>query len=123
MNTGDSSDKLNCLGEWFRAFSTGHRLRIVQTLATGAKTVTEIGKETNIEIVNVSHHLSILRTAKVVAFAKVGRSSAYFLKEAVIVGNEVILREPESGVAISIPRLAAKDLRFVEASIPQLKVE
>lgn len=58
------------------------RLRIVQLLAGGSKNVTEMARLLNVEIVNVSHHLGVLRGAELVTDEKVGRFVIYKLNEA-----------------------------------------
>lgn len=55
------------------------RLRIVDTLIDGEKNVGEIATVLGVEIVNVSHHLQVLRLAKVVDNEKRGRFVAYIL--------------------------------------------
>ena len=66
------ADLLQALGE-------PSRLRIVDFLRSGSKNVTEISRLMREEIVNVSHHLSVLREAGLVQDRKDGRFVIYSL--------------------------------------------
>ena len=55
------------------------RIRILDVLRTGPKNVTELAKALKVEIVNVSHHLSVLRHAGLVETRKDGRFVVYAL--------------------------------------------
>lgn len=55
------------------------RLRIVRHLAGGPSNVTKIAVDIGVEIVNVSHHLNLLKSAGVVASEKDGRFVVYSL--------------------------------------------
>lgn len=68
--------------EILQAISEPTRLRIIRALAQGSKNVTEMAKLLNVEIVNVSHHLGVLRSAGLVVDEKVGRFVVYKLDEA-----------------------------------------
>ena len=56
-----------------------HRLRIIDGLRTGSKNVTELATLLGVEIVSVSHHLGVLRAAKLVNDVKDGRFVIYSL--------------------------------------------
>ena len=56
-----------------------HRIQIIDVLRTGPKNVTEIAKALKTEIVNASHHLSVLRKAGLVENSKDGRFVIYSL--------------------------------------------
>jgi ArsR family transcriptional regulator, nickel/cobalt-responsive transcriptional repressor len=66
------ADKLQAIAEM-------NRIRIIDCLRTGSKNVTELAKLLNVEIVNVSHHLGVLRTAGLVQDEKHGRFVVYSL--------------------------------------------
>jgi DNA-binding transcriptional ArsR family regulator len=66
------ADLLQALGE-------PNRLRIVDLLRSGSKNVTEISRLMQEEIVNVSHHLSVLRDAGLVENRRDGRFIIYSL--------------------------------------------
>jgi ArsR family transcriptional regulator len=62
-----------------KAVADPDRLKIVESLRHGSKTVTDLAKILRAEIVNVSHHLGVLRRRKIVAFQKKGRFVHYTL--------------------------------------------
>lgn len=55
------------------------RIRIIDALKTGPKHVTEIATVLNIEIVNASHHLGVMRQNGLVQDEKKGRFVIYSL--------------------------------------------
>jgi DNA-binding transcriptional ArsR family regulator len=61
------------------ALAAPERLKIVRFLAGGAHTVTEIADMLGIPAVNLSHHLSVLKHAKLIAGKKRGRFVWYAL--------------------------------------------
>lgn len=65
--------------EMLQALAEPTRLRIVELLLAGEKNVTEIATELGVEIVNVSHHLKVLRMARIITDEKRGRFVAYTL--------------------------------------------
>ena len=62
-----------------QAIAEPNRIRIIDCLRTGAKNVTELAKLLQVEIVNVSHHLGVLRQASLVEDKKDGRFVIYSL--------------------------------------------
>ena len=64
-----------------------NRIQIIDVLRTGPKSVTEIAKALKIEIVNASHHLSVLRNAGLVENRKDGRFMIYSLDPKFVAGN------------------------------------
>ena len=62
-----------------QGIADGNRIRIIECLRTGSKNVTELAKLLNVEIVNVSHHLGVLREAGLVQDEKHGRFVVYSL--------------------------------------------
>jgi ArsR family transcriptional regulator, nickel/cobalt-responsive transcriptional repressor len=62
-----------------QAIAEPNRIRIIECLRAGSKNVTELAKLLNVEIVNVSHHLGVLRTAGLVHDEKQGRFVVYSL--------------------------------------------
>jgi ArsR family transcriptional regulator, nickel/cobalt-responsive transcriptional repressor len=66
-----------------RALAEVDRLRIIQCLREGPRYVGELAKLLNVEIVNASHHLGILRRTGVVLNERRGRSVLYRLNPAV----------------------------------------
>lgn len=65
--------------ELLQAIAEPNRIRIIECLRTGSKNVTELAKLLNVEIVNVSHHLGVLRQAGLVQDEKQGRFVVYSL--------------------------------------------
>ncbi len=62
-----------------KAMADPDRLRIVQCLRAGPKNVSEIATELGEEIVNVSHHLGVLRNAGIALDERHGRFIVYRL--------------------------------------------
>jgi ArsR family transcriptional regulator len=62
-----------------QAIAEPNRIRIIECLTDGSKNVTELAKLLNVEIVNVSHHLGVLRSAGLVVHKKKGRFVVYSL--------------------------------------------
>jgi ArsR family transcriptional regulator len=65
--------------ELLHALAEPHRIRIIDCLRSGSMHVTQLAKALGIEIVNVSHHLSVLRNAGLVEDIKTGRFVIYAL--------------------------------------------
>jgi DNA-binding transcriptional ArsR family regulator len=61
------------------ALAAPERLRIIQFLRDGPRNVTEIATMLGIHMVNVSHHMGVLRQAHLVAKRKQGRFVIYSL--------------------------------------------
>ena len=64
-----------------QALAEPNRIRIIECLREGSKNVTELAKLLNVEIVNVSHHLGVLRQAGLVQDEKHGRFVVYSLHQ------------------------------------------
>ncbi len=65
--------------ERLKALADPDRLRIVQLLRGGPRNVSEIAGELNADLANVSHHLQVLKEAKVVKSEKQGKEMHYSL--------------------------------------------
>ncbi len=74
----DTLESKRCAG-LLRAVADPERLRIIQCLRDGPKNVSEIAALLGVEIVNVSHHLGVLRAASLVLDDKQGRFVYYRL--------------------------------------------
>ncbi|MCI0702928.1 MAG: metalloregulator ArsR/SmtB family transcription factor [Planctomycetia bacterium] len=70
--------------ELLSALAAPERLKIVRFLADGAHNVTEIVEMLAIKAVNVSHHLSVLKMAGLIAGKKKGRFVWYSLRPGVL---------------------------------------
>ena len=68
----ECADLLQALGE-------PNRIQIIDLLRTGSKNVTEISRLMHQEIVNVSHHLGVLREVGLVEDVRDGRFIIYSL--------------------------------------------
>jgi DNA-binding transcriptional ArsR family regulator len=62
-----------------KAVSDSDRLRLILQMREGKKNVSTLADAIGAEIVNVSHHLGVLRAAHVVKSEKVGRFVYYTL--------------------------------------------
>ena len=74
----DSSEAQKC-AELLQAIGEKNRIRIIECLWEGSKHVSELAKLLKIEIVNVSHHLGVLKSARLVHHEKKGRFVVYSL--------------------------------------------
>lgn len=63
----------------FHALSDPHRVMVVECLRSGSKNVTQLSRLLDAELVNVSHHLGVLRDLNVVIAQKQGRFVNYTL--------------------------------------------
>lgn len=93
----------NAMAVWLQGIAEPNRLMIVRALAKGAKNVTDLATELKSEIVNVSHHLGVMRTAGLVQSKKDGRFVIYWLDNATTTAVAVILKHEKSGMALEIP--------------------
>jgi len=70
--------------ELLAALAAPERLKIVRYLAEGAHNVTEIIDRLAIKPLNVSHHLTVLKTAGLIVGKKKGRFVWYSLRSGVL---------------------------------------
>lgn len=70
--------------ELLAALAAPERLKIVRFLADGPHNVTEITKALAIKPLNVSHHLTVLKTAGLIEGEKRGRFVLYSLRPGVL---------------------------------------
>jgi DNA-binding transcriptional ArsR family regulator len=80
----DTLDSRRC-ARLLKAVGDPERLRIIQCLRAGEKTVGEVASELEIPIVKASHHLRILRHAELLQDEKRGRFVSYRLHPDVFV--------------------------------------
>jgi DNA-binding transcriptional ArsR family regulator len=75
------SDKVQVkkCADLLQAIAEPNRIRIIECLWDGSKNVTELSKLLDVKIVNVSHHLGVLRSAGLVRQEKKGRFVVYSL--------------------------------------------
>ncbi|MCK6693089.1 MAG: metalloregulator ArsR/SmtB family transcription factor [Thermoanaerobaculia bacterium] len=62
-----------------KAFSSPNRLEIIDLLANGEKTVEQVAVQTAIPVANASHHLQVLKTARLVKSRREGTFIWYSL--------------------------------------------
>jgi ArsR family transcriptional regulator, nickel/cobalt-responsive transcriptional repressor len=74
----DLEQAKNC-AKLLQAIAEPNRIRIIECLWDGSKNVTELSKALEVAIVNVSHHLGVLRSAGLVEDKKQGRFVLYSL--------------------------------------------
>jgi DNA-binding transcriptional ArsR family regulator len=79
-------DKLepNRCAELLGALAAPERLRIVRLLVDGPRNVTQIIEAVQIPALNVSHHLTVLKHARLIESTKQGRFVIYSLTEGVL---------------------------------------
>ena len=87
---------------WLAAFGDPTRLAILRALATGEQTVTKLAVACGVEMVNVSHHLGLLRVIGLVAVERDGRFMRYNLVGGTVTGTTLTLAH-ESGAKVVIP--------------------
>lgn len=82
MSVSPSVERLDTLGEQFKVFGDGTRLRILfLLLLRGERCVREIAKEIGVSISAVSHQLRILRQARLVSCRRDGKEIRYALAD------------------------------------------
>lgn len=74
----DKSQVKKC-ADLLQAIAEPNRIRIIECLWDGAKNVTELANLLDVKIVNVSHHLGVLRSQGLVRQEKKGRFVVYSL--------------------------------------------
>ena len=87
---------------WLSAIGEPTRLAVLRALVTGEKNVTELAKECGLEMVNLSHHLGVMRNAGLLAAEREGRTMRYSLVGAAATGAVLELTH-ESGIKVTIP--------------------
>jgi DNA-binding transcriptional ArsR family regulator len=74
-----TDEKLQETAEILQAIGEENRIRILQILLDGPKNVTQISELLNEPIVNVSHHLGILKRSRLLNVERQGRTMLYSL--------------------------------------------
>ncbi len=75
------ADSILAVAEVFRLLGDPTRLRIALTCLDGERTVGEIGDEVGQSQSLVSHHLRLLRTARIMRATRQGRNVAYAIDD------------------------------------------
>ena len=73
-----------------RALADADRLRIVQMLRNGERTVSQIAARVELKLAMASHHLQILKRAGIVEAQKKGRMVGYRLCQEVIAESKCL---------------------------------
>lgn len=102
----DPLDPKRC-AKLLAALAAPERLKIVRFLAGGTHTVTEIIEALRIKPLNVSHHLTVLKSAGLIRGVKRGRFVDYSLKPGVL----------EEAVEAGVPK-EALDLGCCKLELP-----
>ncbi len=79
-----SGETLELIATRFRVLGEPMRLRLLNILQGGEKTVTELVEATGATQANVSKHLSVLATASLVARRKEGINVYYFISDPLV---------------------------------------
>lgn len=87
MNFKDSLQSDRCAG-LLKALSEPARLKIVDALRSGPKSVGVIASLLDLELVNASHHLGVLKLAGIVESERDGRHMIYHLAEGILQEGE-----------------------------------
>lgn len=96
--------------ELLSALAAPERLRIVRLLADGERNVTQITESLEIPPLNVSHHLTVLKTAGLIQGDKRGRFVWYGLRPGVL--EEAV----EAGVPQEVLNLGCCRIEFPSGS-------
>ncbi len=76
--------KARLFGEFARigkVFASPHRLQLIEVLAQGERTVEQLAEDVGSPVANVSQHLQVLRTARLVAVRRDGLYAHYSLAD------------------------------------------
>ncbi len=84
QDTALSRDQLGDMAEMFRLLADPSRLSIVLTVAAAPKSVTAVADSTGLSQSLVSHHLRLLRSARIVRAQRQGRVMEYSLADACV---------------------------------------
>ena len=79
-----SPEALNLVAARFRALGEPMRLRILNVLMEGERSVNALVEATEAGQANVSKHLAVLREANMVGFRKEGPATIYFIADETI---------------------------------------
>ena len=96
--------------EFFMVFANEKRLRILELLSSGEKSVGDISSQLDLSIQNVSQHLRIMREAGAVVSRKDGQTVYYKISNDKIVTGCRCIRE----ALIEIQRKKAADIATQE---------
>lgn len=102
LTTNTDIRAVSLKAKFFRGFADPSRLAILETLAHGARTVTEIVAATNLSQSNVSNHLGCLRDCGLVTREQQGHFVSYQLSDdrvqALLALSDALLGDVARGV-------------------------
>lgn len=84
-------ERLRSSAQLLKAFAHPTRLQILAELLKGVRCVTDIGELLPVTQVNVSQHLTVLRSVKLVDFCQDGALRCYYLRQPELVHNMLAL--------------------------------
>ena len=76
-----------------KAVGSGRRLELLEILAQGERTVEKLARETGLSVANASHHLHVLRQARLIDSRKVGLYVFYRLSDPNIYDLSRLIRD------------------------------
>ncbi len=85
-----------------QALALPNRIRVIECLRTRSMNVTELAQALNVEIVNVSHHLGLMKAVGLVTATRHGRFRFHSLVGAKAVGDVLELTHA-SGAKVIVP--------------------
>lgn len=94
---GKKSEDIVRSSDILRAIADLDRLRLILQLRDGKKNVGTLAELIDVEIVNVSHHLSVLRKSEIVRTEKVGRFVYYSLN------SDVVIQDGDGSLQFQMP--------------------
>lgn len=97
-------EQAKAVADLLMAIAEPNRIQIIDVLRTGPKHVTELSRILKQEVVNVSHHLSVMRNTGLVIDDKRGRFVIYSLHPSVFNCED--------------PRQTVIDLKWCQLNIP-----
>jgi rhodanese-related sulfurtransferase len=106
--------KARLFGEFARigkAFSSPHRLQLIEILAQGERSVEELSQEMSLPVANVSQHLQVLRSAQLVSVRKEGLYAHYRLADSNVFELWQAIRALGQARLSEVDRIVAQYLR------------
>ena len=101
-----------------KALSSRSRLKILDILTQGPRTVEELAKDCNLSVANTSQHLKVLYTARLVDFEKRGLYAVYRLTSSSVAHLFVHLRNLSERQLLEIDSIKKEFLRDRSRFVP-----
>jgi DNA-binding transcriptional ArsR family regulator len=87
--------KAESCSRYLKSLADPERLKIIERLQSGPQTVSELATALKTELANVSHHLSVLRSSRLVCTLRKGKHVQYSLNP------KLFSRENDAGDALN----------------------